>query len=186
MGSAKNTSDRERRVCAWAGPVAGLGLRTPTPTISFGGPPHRWNLPMSGQQHCCLSAAAPSCAHTELSFFPANLPGAKQPVSRAASHCRLALHPHLQPLPGWQLWIPADFQVKKEHLQLFPQVFWALRIFLRAPFLEQGMPPVAMQMSTDIENTKSSHSPSAIHDKAYRHFWPGFGGFFPAFLGRHD
>lgn len=138
MGSAKNTSDRERRVCAWAGPVAGLGLRTPTPTISFGGPPHRWKLPMSGQQHCCLSAAAPSCAHTELSFFPANLPGAKQPVSRAASHCRLALHPHLQPLPGWQLWIPADFQVKKEHLQLFPQVFWGLANIFESTVFRAG------------------------------------------------
>lgn len=59
-------------------------IRPPNPTISFGGGPHRWKLPVSGQQHCCLRAAVPSCAHTVLLFFPAHLPGAEQPVSQGS------------------------------------------------------------------------------------------------------
>lgn len=47
------------------------------------------------------------------------------------------------------------------------------------------MSPVAMQMSTDTENTKSSRSPGAIHDKARRDFLSDFGDFFPTLLGKY-
>lgn len=47
------------------------------------------------------------------------------------------------------------------------------------------MSPVAMQMSTDIENTKSSHSPSAIHDKVHREFLSDFKDFSPTLLGKY-
>lgn len=39
------------------------------------------------------------------------------------------------------------------------------------------MSPVAVQMSTDMEDTKSSRSPGAIHDKAVCSSWQTLGMF---------